>query len=166
VLWTHARADADRSLADAVERFEAVDHPAGSRAARFLKREALANDPSTRTRMLVIDGEIEAFISLSNAVVRLDEEAMTDDLDVVPRRELPATLLAWVAKRRGSQVSGFHVLTTAYGLAREAATTVGSVAFVLDAADESTRALWMRPPYGFRASRRRNRLWLPLSPES
>lgn len=164
VAWTPGRAREEPALRKAVAQFRSLDHSAGLRATRFLREHALAFDPVTRTHLLVIDGAVEAFVSLSSSVVRLSRRD-AHQLDVVHRGELPATLLAWIAKRRGSEVPGFHVISTAYGLAREAAEIVGSVAFVLDAADEATHRIWTGPPYNFRSSREPNRLWIPMTLE-
>lgn len=161
IPWTPGRARDDEALRDAVARFSSLDHPAGLRATSFLHDASLADDPATRTRLLVIDGTVEAFISLASSVVSLLRSDV-EHLAVAPGPELPATLLTWIAKRRGSDVPGFHILSTAYGIAREAAETVGSVAFVVDAADEPTHRIWTRPPYNFRPTRRANRLWLPM----
>lgn len=164
VAWTPGRARDEPALQEAVARFRSLDHPAGLRATKFLHDDALPFDPVTRTHLLVIDGAVEAFVSLMSTVVRLSHTDAAR-LDVAHHGELPATLLAWIAKRRGSDVPGFHVISTAYGFAREAAGTVGSVAFVLDAADEATHRIWTRPPYNFRTSRDPNRLWLPMTRE-
>jgi hypothetical protein len=161
VTWTPAVARSNPSLVEAVERFEGLDHQAGVDAATFLKKDALRNDPSTRTHLLVHDGRVEGFFALCNAIVRLSStDAAT--LEVIERRELPATLLAWVAKRRDTETPGALLVAAAYGVAREAARSIGSVAFVLDSADEKVEHMWLAPPYGFRRSRRHGRLWLPL----
>jgi hypothetical protein len=159
--WTRAVEREHPEIAAAVRRFVPLDHPAGIRAAEFLKEEALPNDPSTRTHLLVRADRVEGFFALSNAVIQLSS-ADTDEVDVIARRELPATLLAWIGRHRNADIPGRDLVATAYGLAREAARNVGSVAFVLDPADERVEEMWLSEPYGFRRSLRRGRLWLPL----
>jgi hypothetical protein len=165
-IWTPDRAARRPDLAEAVERFEPLNHPAGEAAARWLREDSLTNDPSTKTYLSVVDAEVHGFFACCAGTVALSQ-VDASDLAVPHRQHLPAFVLAWVARRRGGVVPGLQLVATAYGLARDLASSLGMVAFVLDPMDDQVARIWQDEPYAFREAKtgkgdRPARLWLPL----
>jgi hypothetical protein len=167
LIWDAATAAARSDVEEAVAAFASIDTPAGEDAARWLRDDALHNDGSTRTRLLMNEGRVAGFFALCAAEVRLRADEV-EVLGLPPgRHPLPAILLAWIARHRDGGVTGYELMRMAFGIARRVRTEIGAVAFVLDPRDVAVAGLWRAPPYGFRpSSGGSRRLWLPLSPES
>lgn len=168
-LWTPENAERRPDLYDAVRQFEPVDHPAGHEAAEWLQEQALRNDGSTKTYVLEHQDRLQGYFSCCAGTVNLTRQD-SKGLHIIHRRELPAFILAWVARHAESTVPGIHLMLTAYGLARDLAQSMGMVAFALDPRDHAVAKLWEGDPYGFQqcvthrdeTPRRPPRLWLPL----
>ncbi|HWT94930.1 MAG TPA: hypothetical protein VN238_18180 [Solirubrobacteraceae bacterium] len=155
-------------ILDLIAAFEPLDHPAGRRAAEFLRDDALRNHGSTVTHLLVGPKRIEGFIALNFTDVKLHEQ-QSSELGVPHRRELPALKLAWIAKHRETEISGMALVFAAYLRAFTALTLGGVVALVLDPFDGDVAATWSGEPYAFRLSKEKPRgdgvprgLWLPV----
>lgn len=164
--WTPERAAKRTDLVEAVERFEPVDHPAGHEAAKWLREEALDNDPSTKTYLLFEGRDIQGFFACCSCEVRLSEQDAVG-LRVPHYSRLPAFLVAWVARSCHSEAPGLHLMLTAYGLARSLAEDMGMVALALDPMDEAVAKVWEAEPYSFQrcietGGKRPPRLWLPI----
>jgi hypothetical protein len=79
---------------------------------------------------------------------------------------VPAALIAWIAKDTQSDVDGSDLLRHAAATARRAATLQATAVIVLDPFDEASAQMW-RERFGFRPSSQPGalkRLWLPLQP--
>ncbi len=166
IIWDASTAAARTDIVAAVEAFESIGTPAGNDAARWLRVDALANDGSTRTWLLLAEGRVEGYVALCAGQVDL---AATDvaALGLPPGRpRLPAILLAWIARHRQSSVSGKELIDIAYGIAQRVSRQIGAVAFALDPGDDAVAEIWRAEPYGFRTASRGKRLWLPISPEA
>jgi hypothetical protein len=165
-MWNLATATTRPDVVDRVGRFVSLDTEAGAEAGRWLRESALANDGSTRTRLLLSETRIEGYFALCAGQTRLEAADVTA-LGLPPgRHQIPAVVLAWIARHRDGEVGGRELLTVAFGIARRVSREVGAAVFALDARDEAIGEVWQAPPYGFRRStRERNRLWVPLTPE-
>lgn len=166
VIWD-ARAAAERpELVAAVAEFASLDTAAGAAASAWLREEALRNDGSTRTRLLLDGQRVEAYFALCAGQVRL-ARAEVESLDLPPHRLLlPAIVLAWIARHEHSSVRGLEVMQIAFAIAQRVSREIGAVAFVLDPRDDAVGRLWREPPYAFRpSSGGSDRLWIPLSGE-
>jgi hypothetical protein len=167
--WTPEVANQRPDLVEAVQGFQPLDHPAGQDAARWLRERALANDGSTKTYLLEHEGCVQGYFACCAGTVTLTRKD-SRGLDVPYRRQLPAFILAWVARHAEGSVPGIHLVVTAYGLARDLAQSLGRVAFALDPRDKRVARLWQDEPYGFQQcvtdpddrTDRPPRLWLPL----
>jgi hypothetical protein len=160
VCWTRAEARRNPRLAQVVQEFEPLDFDAGRRAAEFLKEEALTNDGSTKTYVLVSNDRVEGFIAMCTCEVELIPKH-SKEVGVPHRRRLPGVLLTWVAKHRDATCDGKALVEVAYGLASEVAEKVGAVAFALDPMDEDIAKVW-REKYSFRNTRDDRRLWTSI----
>jgi hypothetical protein len=166
LLWTPATAAERAAAPAAVQGFESLDTSAGRAAAAWLRDEALENDPATKTYLVFSEGRVEGFFACCGGAVLLTVEDAAG-LRVPHYEDLPAWILAWIARRRDGTVSGLQLMLTAYGLAREHARSLGLVALALDPLDDDVAALWRKAPYSFQTCipkrrGRRARLWLPL----
>jgi hypothetical protein len=167
VIWDPAEAERSPELVDAVARFQSMDCETGRKATRFLREDAVTNDGSTKTYLLIVDGEIEGFFACCNGSVRLHKEQSRALL--VPHREtLPAFIVAWIARRRGGSVGGEHLMLKAIAVARQQRGHVGCVVLALDPGDANVARLW-REKYGFEPCEREaageeglERLWLRI----
>lgn len=160
---------ADR-VSDLVADFEPLDVPAGHKAAKFLKGDALVNAGMTRTHLCVSDQRLEGFFSCCSGSVTLSRRSVTSLGLRTEITAMPAVLVTWIARHRQATVSGFELLSTAYAIARAATTTIAAVALVVDPADEQVADLWRGEPYNFRESEQKRRgatrrLWTPLDPD-
>jgi hypothetical protein len=168
VRWDHTTKE-DSELAQKVEEFEPVEHPAGIEAARWLKDDALDNDGMSKTRLLVTDERVEGFISTCFGTVELTGGGKKR-LPVpgrLQRTQAPAFIVCWVARHRDSLISGKQLMLTAVGLAREAKHLGGLVALALDPHDEEVAMVWQRQPWYFRRCKegkggRSTRLYIPI----
>ena len=158
------------SVDNFVAEFEPLDHPAGHRAAQFLRSDALVNAPMTRTHLCVSEVRLEGFISCCSGSVTLSERSIRSLGLRTQITTMPAILLTWVARHGNGAVPGYELLSTAYALAREATSTIAAVALVVDPADDQVAEVWKGEPYNFRESEQKRggaprRLWTPLDPE-
>lgn len=165
--WAPGKAAVRHDLRAAVAAFDAgSSHPAGVRAASWLRDEALANHPASITWLMLVDDELVGYFALASGAVELrrrDRSRLGVDVD---RAVQPASLVAQIAKSREAPPgTGDRLIEQAFALAREAAQIQGSVALVVDPFDEETERMW-RTKFGFRSSAKlvggRRRLWLPL----
>jgi len=170
--WIRYSPETAARVADRVDAFEPLDFPAGHAAAKFLKEDALVNAGMTRTHLYVSKDRIEGFFSCCSTSVTLSARSIRSLGLRTEIKTMPAVLVTWVARHGAGSLKGFELLTTAYGLAREATATVAAVALVVDPADDQVAEVWKSEPYNFRESeqgRRRGsttpRLWTPLDPE-
>jgi hypothetical protein len=164
VRWTPARAEADPWLAQAVAGFEPLDNPAGQAAAAWLRNRSLVEFGSVATRLMVVDRVVEGFYSLAASQVEIKTR---DRLGMTRSRTQPAALVQWLAKRRGSSVSGWEILAHAIGTALKVSEDLGLVAIVLEPYDEASADIWRADPYRFKTSRTTGpggtpRLWRSL----
>lgn len=166
-------------LTDAIKEFEAVDKPAGREATDWLQRDALDWDGTTLTYLMLLDRRLEAFYASASSSVMLSQRdrkrargAKRLPVSIPPRQ--PATLIAWLAKRRGASTSGLTVLEHAFSTAVQVSELQGNVALVLDPFDDATAELWLSLGVGLRQSAsdrhgsaadgqaKPRRLWMPL----
>jgi len=155
-------------IAQKIDEFRALDHPAGKRAEAYLRGEALAG-PTAKVHVLVGPERIEGFIATTFTEVVLERTDISGMGFFDQRTRVPAFYLAWVAKHRDTAVPGSDLVRAAYGLGLEAAALGGLVAFVLDPADDAVAELWMGDPYNFQQSKTKpgsdgvpKKLWTPL----
>ncbi|HET8862296.1 MAG TPA: hypothetical protein VFM94_03500 [Solirubrobacterales bacterium] len=165
-----SRQTATPELIEAINTFEPLDFPAGKAAAGFLKDEAVVNSTMTKTHLLVAENRVEGFISLCSGSVKLSERSIRSLGLRTTIRTMPAIVLTWIARHRGSSTTGLELVETAFGLARESAENVGVAAFVLDPWDAKVADIWRNAPYPFRDSEQKRkgkppRLWTPLDPD-
>lgn len=159
----------DVDLMQKVEDFESLPHPAGIEAGRWLREDAIDNEPLTRTRVLVTDDRVEGFIATCFGSVTLTGGGRKR-LSVprrLQRQQAPAFIVCWVARHREGVVPGAQLMLTALGLAREAKRNSGLAVFALDPYDEQVSEMWQGRPWSFRRGKPRSdgrpaRLYLPL----
>ncbi len=172
VRWTPDRAERDPELCDAVASFHPVDsekaRQAGEAAATWLRERALLDYRSTVTRLLILDGVLEGFYSLTSSQVEL-RTSHRKDMGQHPIQ--PAALVTWLAKRDGAKITGMQLLAHAVGTALRVSDHMGVVALVLDPYDEAAADVWRAPPYNFKNSRTLGpdgtpRLWRTLLSEA
>lgn len=154
-------------LSEKIQSFRSLDYPAGARAERFLRTDAVEPGASVVTMALVGEQRIEGFIATNFTEVELTR-ADAANLRLRYRSRLPAFRLAWIARHRESSVQGLELFAAAWAMAMEAAERGGLVALVIEPADSAVSELWKREPYRFEEcepdpnSRSIPRLWLPL----
>jgi hypothetical protein len=171
--WIGYTTETAGSVSDLVAGFQPRDLEAGHKAAKFLKEEALVNAGMSRTHLCVSDQRLEGFISCCSGSVTLSERSIRSLGFRTGLKIMPAVLVTWVARHGEGVVPGWELMATAYGLAREATSTIAAVALVVDPADDQVAEVWKGEPYNFRESEHRRgrgakgpkRLWLPLEPE-
>jgi hypothetical protein len=149
-------------LRGALDAFSAGNRPAAAAAAHWLKSRALTAYQTARTRLLVAEHRVAGFYSLASAQVALSQRDRRR-LGVEPV-QVPAALVAWIAKDARADVDGKTLLLHAAATARRAATLQATSVLVVDPFDEETAVMW-RGRFGFRPSAEpaeRRRLWLPL----
>jgi hypothetical protein len=156
VRWTPEKADREPALDAAVQAFEPVDNAAGRRCAEWLPREALRNHPSTVTHLLLVGGDVHGYFALCSGHARLSqrdrERAIGDERAHGFTPVQPVAHVAWLAKRRHTQISGLELITRAIGVALEVIDAgQGQIALSLNAFDDPTARMW-RDRYGFRRS--------------
>ncbi|HEV2813743.1 MAG TPA: hypothetical protein VGW10_10875 [Solirubrobacteraceae bacterium] len=166
LVWGAETAAARPDLAKAVAEFVSLDVPLGVEAARWLREEALVNDGSTRTWLLVGEERIEGYFALCAGQVDLTATDVATLGLPSGRHRLPAIVLAWIARHRDTAVSGGALIEIAYGIAQRVSQQIGAVAFALDPGDDAVARVWRGEPYGFRPAGSGNRLWIPLSLEA
>ena len=169
--WTllDGESTADADLMRKVEEFESLSHPAGVESGRWLREDAIDNEPLTRTRVLLTDDRVEGFIATCFGSVILTGGGRRR-LSVprrLQRQQVPAFIVCWVARHRDGSIPGAQLMLTALGLAREAKRNSGLAVFALDPYDERVSTMWQEKPWHFRKSRARSdgrpaRLYLPL----
>jgi hypothetical protein len=165
LMWDSETAAARPDVVEAVADFVGLDVPLGADAAKWLRDQALANDGSTRTRLLVSAARVEGYIALCAGTVQVDASAVQALGLPAGRHLLPAVVLAWIARHRDTEVSGQELMDIAFAIARRTRREIGAVAFALDPGDEAVARIWRGRSYGFRPSTRGRRLWVPLSAE-
>lgn len=149
-------------LRDALDAFDAGDRPAADAACRWLKDQALVVHQTARTRLLVAEDRVLGFYSLASAQVALSQRDRRR-LGVDPV-QVPAALVAWIAKSASADIDGKTLLLHAAATARRAAILQATSVLVVDPFDEETAMMW-RTRFGFRSSAEpaeRKRLWLAL----
>jgi hypothetical protein len=149
-------------LRHALDGFDAGQRPAAAAARRWLKEEALGAYPTARTRLVVAEDRVVGFYSLASAQVALSQRDRRR-LGVAPV-QVPAALVAWIAKDTRADIDGKALLLHAAATARRAAMLQATSVLVVDPFDEETAIMW-RGHFGFRPSAepgQRRRLWLPL----
>ncbi len=168
-VWTPDVADDDRfaDVAAAVEAFESIPTPAGETESYWLRRESLWSYPSTITRVLVRDGLVQGYYSLTGSTVRLTNRHLRAlPLPMAnPNPLQPATLISHLAKHRHATITADTILMHAVGVALEVAQLQGSVALVVEPHDETSAELFTRRGFrrsGRSASETTPRLWVPL----
>lgn len=174
VEWIHLtrqQLDADPSLAEAIDRFQAPKTPAGDAAAEWLKGHAIREMGRIATYVLVRDGEVIAFHSLGMSEVLLRTQQRKQLSATHPRQG--AVLILWLARASDAQVDAETILRHAVGIGQIGARRVGAAVIALDPYDDATERFW-RKRFGFRnsltsvpdaAGGERRRLWMPLFPE-
>jgi hypothetical protein len=154
--------EAPAQLLEALDAFDAGGRSAAVAASRWLSDRALDSYTTARTRLLVTERRIAGFYSLASAQVALSQRDRRR-LGVEPV-QVPATLVAWIAKSVQADIDGKALLLHAAATARRVAALQATTVLVVDPFDAETAAMW-RARYGFRSSAdpvRRERLWLPL----
>ena len=157
-----ADVEAPAQLRDALDTFDAGERPAADAAARWLKTQALGAYQTARTRLLVVEHRVAGFYSLASAQVALRQHDRRR-LGVDPV-QVPAALVAWIAKDAGADTDGKTLLLHAAATARRVAALQATAVMVVDPFDAETTMMW-RARFGFRPSAEpaeRKRLWLPL----
>ena len=173
--WVHLTAEqlsADRELLAAIERFQGLPGKAGSAAAAWLKEKAIKETSHIATYVLLARGEVAGFYSLGMSEVELRTQHRKGLSASHPRQG--AVLILWLARAADAEVDATVILGHAVGIAQVGARQVGAAVIAVDPFDSDTEAFW-REHFGFRSSLtrqadvdglQRNRLWLPLFPES
>jgi hypothetical protein len=166
--WYPSRAREQHEWVQAVQQFQAMDTEAGREATRWLKEDSLLNHGSTVTRIMLLEGRVEGFYALASAQVKLFSRdhktllkgslyreglTMADAGAFRLKPTQPASLVAWIAKREGSEISGAEILWHAAKTALKIAEEQGNIALVLDPWDDITaERVWSKPPYNFKPS--------------
>jgi hypothetical protein len=161
-----ANVEVPAELHDALDAFDAGERPAGNAAARWLKDQALGAYQTARTRLLVAEHRVAGFYSLTSARVALSQRDRRR-LDVDPV-QVPAALVAWIAKDARADIDGKTLLLHAAATARRVAALQATSVLVVDPFDKETATMW-RARFGFRPSAEpgeHKRLWLPLQTPS
>lgn len=167
--WSREVAEARADIEAAVARFQArPDLEAGRAATEWLRDRAADAHRGCVTRLMVADGAVQGFYSLSMSEVKLStgDQRMLDEHH--PRQG--AVLITWLARADDAVVDRVadQLLLHAVGVAREHASAVGATVLALDPYDEATAEMW-RDRYGFRSSQtergaKPRRMWKPLFP--
>jgi hypothetical protein len=151
-------------LKSAMESFDAGERPAARAATSWLRDQALSAYETSRTRVLVADGQVAGFYALASSQVALrqrDRRRLAFDLAVV---QIPAALVTWIARDKRAAVEGRTLLLHAVATARRASALQATAVLAVDPFDEETDEMW-RKAFGFRPSSEPGtlkRLWLPL----
>jgi len=149
------------ALRAALDAFDAGERPAAQAATHWLETEAVNAYGTSRTRLLIAEHRIAGFYSLASAQVEL-RQAHRRSLGITQNiSSVPAALVTWIAKDRQSGIDGDELLLHAAGTARRAAALQAATVLVVDAFDDATAAMW-RSQFGYKSSRDKRRLWLPL----
>lgn len=165
-IWCPAEAG-NADVAQAVEKFEPLRHPAARAATAWLKEEALATHPFTLTYLYMLDRRVEGFFAICSASVELRQSHRKQ---LAPEVSLPptqgASLIAWLAKHRDTAMPGEKIVDFAFSIAAKVAEQQGTTALVLDPFDDATASMWLAR-YEFRESATKiredqRRLWMPL----
>lgn len=169
-IWSAYTAEARPDLRDQVSQFQSIGTEAGEKAEVWLRDQSLICGTAT-TYLVMLGGKLQGYFALCNAEVVITREEAESDLGVSYIMKLPATCLAWIAKSRDAEVSGFDIYQYALGLVYELAQRSASVALVLDPADWDVHKIWVAEPYGFLPTQEKKgrngpnsppRLWRPL----
>lgn len=148
------------ALRAALDAFDAGQRPAAQAATDWLRTEAANAYATSRTRLLIAEHRIAGFYSLASAHVELrpsHRRSLGITQDIV---SVPAALVTWIGKDAQSGIDGVDLLLHATATARRAAVLQAATVLVVDAFDDETAAMWRKR--GFRSSRDKRRLWLPL----
>lgn len=166
--WTEEVAGEREDAARAVAAFTSLDNAAGREAARWLREDAAGAYPATVTRLLLAEGAVQGFYSLSMGAVELSTSHQRVASVTHPRQG--AVLITWLARSSTPALESVTelLLRHAVGIGRRAARDVGATVLALDPFDEATAALWQER-WRFRRSRTQlpgkpHRLWQPLFP--
>lgn len=136
-------------LIEALDAFDAGERPAAVAAGSWLKTQALDSYETSRTRLLVAEHRVAGFYSLASAQVALSQRDRRR-LGVDPV-QVPAALVAWIAKDVSADIDGKVLLLHADATARRAAALQATSVLVVDPFDDETAAMWRRR-FGFRPS--------------
>jgi hypothetical protein len=156
--------DVSAAFAEAIAAFDAGECEAARKATWWFQNCALVEYHTSRTYLYLGRGRIAGYYSLASTHVEIPK-AERDTLGLASeRKNVPASLMTWIAKDRNAGISGEVLLVDALVRANEAAALQASAVFVLDAADEDTAKMWSER-YGFRLleKSKSRRMWMPLS---
>ena len=175
--WVEWNLDTTQDIADLVEDFQPLDKPAGHAAVEWLKERARL-DLFTVTHLLISDERVEGCIPCRVSEATLTWSGVESLLGVSQeegRKRVPAYLLCWCAKHRGSQIDGEELVLNAIRLGREVQ-RYGCVVLALDPHDDECAEKVWREKHGVREGALpegnmtagpepagRRRLWTPLS---
>lgn len=155
-------------IAEAIEAFEPVDHPAGHAAAEWLKNSALDDYPSTATWIAYRKQRVEGYFAMCSGEVLLYGRHRSKWLVRKGRRRehvlhprQPASLITWMCKHKHASITGRTILLHAAYIAMRVGELQGNIALVIDPFDDDTAAFWQER-FEFLSSATPNRLWLPL----
>ena len=169
--WQPAFAEdiAYEDIAEAVDAFEPVDHPAGHAAAQWLKESSLDDYPSTATWLAYREGRIEGYFAMRSGEVVLTTKQRRKQLarkgrqrEHVLHPRQPASLIAWLGKHAEASITGRTLLLYAAYVANQVAEYQGNIALVIDPYDDDTARFWQDRYKFLRAANPSKRLWVPL----
>jgi hypothetical protein len=154
-----------QELRTAIDAFDAGPRAAGQAATMWLTTQAQEAYETSRTRLLIVEHRVAGFYSLAAAQVGLRRQHRR--MLGLPQNlvSVPAALITWIGKDRGSGIDGADLLRHATATARRAAALQAAALLVVDPFDDETDEMW-RSRYGFRSSSQNGalkRLWLPLA---
>jgi hypothetical protein len=145
-------AAAEPSVAQAVQRFEASEEgPAGTdgaaEATRWLRDFAM-EDRGSVTRVLLEEGEVIAFYTLSSGQAEIQDASRRDVLMLLGGAEIGSSHIKWIA-RAGTAPPGAAAAAVLHAgsIAAELALQEGKGLLTLDPYDAATDAMWQE--WGF-----------------
>jgi hypothetical protein len=169
--WTPANAAsaAYEDVEQGIAEFESIDTAAGQEAARWLREDALLDNPSTITYVLLVEGRVDGYFAIASGSVTLTQRhrrgLRSGQRDYVLLPTQGASLIAWLARHRDAEKQGRSIFLYALYVALKVARLQGTPVAVLDPFDDEIATLW-EERYGFRRSQTPGgndvRLWVPL----
>jgi len=147
-----------------VERFETRRN--GGDAEKWLRSEALDAYPAVVTHLFLVDGRLEAFLSLRMGEVELNQAHRKRVRSGLKHPTQGCVLVVWTAKALDATIEYQIVVDYAVYLGRRAVESVGAVALALDPHNKELADHWLRS-YGFSRSQTTakselRRVWFPL----
>lgn len=137
----------------AVQRFEAHQGgPSGEEAARNATRwlrENAIDDQSSVTRILLIEGEVVAYFTMSSGSAEISSETTRSICKWLGPKEIGASHIHWIARSEDAPEGAAEAAVfEAARIAAQLATEEGKEILTLDPYDEAMAEMW-RSEFGF-----------------